>query len=192
MAKIGESLFKKWNDGDVIRAKEYNQEHEIIRTAINDNFERINNHTHDDRYMTRDELAPYLQGGDTQVRVDIFKIISSNNGDGTYTYTLNGVEQVGSLDNEGRQILVLSGSYDMGVNHIEALIDDTLHRSSASGGLVEIDGNTIKLSDVLADGQEVTVKYYERIGIAGEHNVVVGEQKPPPTRGATLWFKVVG
>lgn len=192
MAKIGDSIFKKWNDGDVIRAKEYNQEHEIIRTAINDNFERINNHTHDDRYMTRDELAPYLQGGDTQVRVDIFKIISGNNGNGTYTYTLNGVEQVGSLDNEGRQILVLSGSYDMGVNHIEALIDDTLHRSSASGGLVEIDGNTIKLTDVLASGQEVTVKYYERIGIAGEHNVVVGEQKPPPTRGATLWFKVVG
>lgn len=192
MAKIGDSLFKKWNDGDVIRAKEYNQEHEIIRTAINDNFERINNHTHDDRYMTRDELAPYLQGGDTKVRVDLFKIISSNNGDGTYTYTLNGVEQVGSLDNEGRQILVLSGSYDMGANHIEALIDDTLHRSSASGGLVEIDRNTIKLTDVLASGQEVTVKYYERIGIAGEHNVVVGEQKPPPTRGATLWFKVVG
>lgn len=41
MARINESAFKNWQDGETIKAAGYNQEREIIRVAINDNDTRI-------------------------------------------------------------------------------------------------------------------------------------------------------
>lgn len=40
-------------------------------------------------------------------------------------------------------------------------------------------------------GAEITAKYYERIGMAGEYNIRLGELKPPNTNGKTMWFEVI-
>lgn len=41
MGKIGNNVFRDWNDGDTIRARDYKQEREVIRTAINDSHDRF-------------------------------------------------------------------------------------------------------------------------------------------------------
>jgi hypothetical protein len=41
MAKIPDGTFKDWQDNQVIHATEYKQEREIIRTAVNDNNDRL-------------------------------------------------------------------------------------------------------------------------------------------------------
>mgnify|MGYP001171380483 CR=1 FL=1 len=192
MARIGRSIFNEWNDGDVIRAKEYNREHEIIRTAINDNDTRIRNHQHDDRYIPREELEPYLQSGDTLVHYDVFVILESNRGDGTFSYyDKSGEEYIGELDEEGRPIFELSASYSPGNNHIEAYIDDTLHRSPASGGLIEIDETHVMLDEPKENGTEITFRYFQRVGMAEEYSVSFGRNTPRPSTGGTIWFKVV-
>ena len=88
---------------------------------------------HDSRYYTKDQLTQYLQGGDTSVGVEVFTIVSSNNGDGTFTYN-NGTEDiVGQLTAEGYQVFTLAnGTYDLGQNRVEAYINDTFQRSAAS------------------------------------------------------------
>ena len=50
------------------------------------------------------------------------------------------------------------GSYIPKRNNIKVIIDDTLHRTSASGGLVEIDEKRFGLADV-KPGNEVTVEF---------------------------------
>ena len=164
---------------------------ELDITSLNSN---MGTHNHDARYMTRSELVPYLQGGDTLVRIEVFTIVSSNNGDGTFTYKLNdGTQRIGTLGENGEQIFTLErGTYRGGLNHVKAFINDTLQRSVVSGGLVEVANNKIALSTPEGAGAEVTVEYFERIGVTGEHSIIYGSVMPPPTSGSVMWFKVVG
>lgn len=149
-------------------------------------------HNHDTRYMTRQELAPYLQGGDTKVVIEVFTIVTPNNGDGTFTYSYKGSNFTGTLGVNGEQIFALrDGAYQLGANHIKAIIGDTLHRSVASGGLIEVSTNEVGLTYPEGAGSEITIEYFERIGVTGEHNIVYGSSMPPPTSGSTMWFKVV-
>lgn len=162
-------------------------------TSINILQNQMVTHNHDSRYMTRQELAPYLQGGDTIIHIDVYTIVSSNNGNGTFTYKdNNNTEYIGTLGESGEQIFALKGRYDSGLNHIKAIIGDTLHRSVASGGLKEIDSNHIALTYPEGDGAEITIEYFERLGVTGEHNIIYGSVQPPPSSGSTMWFKVVG
>lgn len=285
MARISPNMFKDWKDGDIVFAGDYKQEREIIRTAINDNYDRIvDRYTKaevdaflqaldegrlDPRYYTRQqidnfinnlqtqvtkntddvatlfstrytkaevdsflnnkadksnsytrteidsklslkadrdkvytkdevytkrELAPYLQGGDTKIIYEVYTIVSSNNGDGTFTYKdRDENEFLGELTEEGYQIFRLrKGFYETGMNRIEVTIDDTLHRSTASGGLLEIDQHHVALTMPEGNGTEVTIKYYQRIGITGEKSIIVNEVMPPDIESDMLWFKVIG
>lgn len=141
---------------------------------------------------TKKELAPFLQGGETFIKEEVFVITSSNNGDGTFTYTdKNKLSHTGILTDEGYQIFtLLEGKYKPGENRIDAFIDDVLRRSVASGGLAEISPTEVALTIPEGSGREITFKYFGRIGIAGEHNLVVGPDKPPVGDGKTVWFKV--
>ncbi|MEK5175081.1 hypothetical protein NST63_17940 [Heyndrickxia sp. FSL W8-0496] len=141
---------------------------------------------------TKQELAPFLQGGETFIKEEVFIITSSNNGDGTFTYTdKNQISHNGTLTDEGYQIFtLLEGKYKVGENRIDAYIDDVLRRSVASGGLAEISPTEVALTIPEGTGREITFKYFGRIGIAGEHNLVVGPDKPPVGDGKTVWFKV--
>lgn len=165
-----------------------------LKNDIKINSDNLATHNHDGRYMTKTELSPYLQGGDTQVRIEVFTIVTSDNGDGTFTYeNIEGEQILGSLGNQGEQIFELQlGQYRLNSNFIKAFINDTLYRSVASGGLKEIDATHIALSSPEATGTEITFEYYQRVGVTGEHNVIYGDQTPPPTDGQTIWLKVIG
>ena len=141
---------------------------------------------------TKTELDPYLRGGDTTVRYDVFTIVSGNNGDGTFTYQAKGGKEVlGQLTEEGYQIFTLqNGTYAPGTNQIKMIVGDTLHRSVASGGLLEIDDVNVALTIPESAGREITIEYFERVGVSGEASVVIS--KTVPTRlSATIWFKDV-
>ena len=45
------------------------------------------------------------------------------------------------------------------------------------------------MSNVESAGTEITVIYFERLGMAGEHNIIYGPNKPPYTNGRTMWFE---
>lgn len=147
---------------------------------------------HDYRYYTRQELTPWLRGGDTTIKEEVFNIINPNNGDGTFTYETQGMQVVGELTEEGHQIFgLLDGIYALGMNRLEVIINDTLRRSVASGGIEEIDIDRVALTSPEGAGAEITIKYYERLGIAAEYNVVVGPDKPPQNEGKNMWFRIL-
>jgi len=155
----------------------------------------LNNHRgsndHDDRYYTKAELTPYLQGGDTLIKEEVFTIVEADNGDGTFTYSDNNKLYQGIITDEGYQVFYLNkGQYTPGLNRIEVIINDTLRRSSASGGLIEIDPVSVGISPE-GNGAEITIKYYERIGLSGEHNIIINEAQPPQSEGNTVWFKIL-
>lgn len=128
---------------------------------------------HDSRYYTKQELEGYLRGGDTKIREEVYTIISANNGDGTFTYK-DDLEYVysGTIDEEtGFQVFELQkGTYPTGENKVTVFINDTLRRSAISGGLIEISENEIGISPE-GNGAEITIFYYERIGLMGEHAI---------------------
>lgn len=142
---------------------------------------------------TKTELTPWLRGGDTTIREDVFVIVNSNNGDGTFTYSIDGDVVIGQLGENGEQLFdLVSGYYEPGTNRIEATINDTLRRSAKSGGLIEIDNTIIGLTQPEGDGAEITFKYYERIGMTAEYNIKLSVEKPPKNDGKNMWFKVIG
>jgi len=144
---------------------------------------------HDNLYYTKTELAPYLSGGDTLILYDVYTIINPDLGNGTFSYLdKNGATQIGTITVEGYQVFALqNGTYQLNNNMIEATIDDTLQRSVASGGLQEIDITHVALTVPIASG-EVTIKYYQRVGVTGTGLIVVSPAQPP---SGFVWFKVV-
>lgn len=143
---------------------------------------------------TKPELAPFLQGGETFIKYEVFTIVSSNNGDGTFSYKDRfEIEHIGNVTEEGHQIFtLLEGNYATGENRISAIIGDVLHRSVASGGLIEKSPTEVALTIPEGNNAEITIQYFGRVGIAGEHNLIVGPDKPPVTDSKTVWFEVVG
>lgn len=147
-----------------------------------------------DNVFTKEELIPFLQGGDTEIMVEIFNIVAGNNGDGTFTYETDGQQITGELTPEGWQIFKLKkGHFIPHKNRLEVTIDDHSHRSEASGGVIEIDETTFVLTMPESAGVEVTVKYYERIGAAAEYNIRVSptSQKPPNVDKTIMWFELI-
>lgn len=143
---------------------------------------------------TKEELAPYLQGGETFIKYEVFTIVSSNNGDGTFNYK-DRFDQLhtGEVTEEGYQVFTLrEGNYTIGENRINAIVGDVLHRSVASGGLQEISPTEVALTIPEGDNAEITFQYFGRVGIAGEHNLIVGPDRPPVLDSKTVWFQVVG
>lgn len=149
-------------------------------------------HNHDARYMTRDELKPFLGGGNTKITIDVFTILSSDPVAKTFTYR-NGAGTVftGALVENGGQEFTLSSTYSMNSNYISAIVNDTLHRSVASGGLKEISTNKVVLTYPEAIGAEITFNYFSNVGITGEHSVIYGTLKPAPSQNKFIWYKVV-
>lgn len=143
---------------------------------------------------TKNELAPFLQGGETYIQYEVFTIVTTNNGNGTFTYKdENNVEYFGNVTEEGYQTFTLrKGDYVTNANRVEAFVNDVLHRSVASGGLAEIDPVTVALTSPEGVGSEITIKYFGRIGLSGEHNIMIGEDMPPISESPTLWMKVIG
>lgn len=144
-------------------------------------------------YYTKEELLPWLRGGDTIIREEVFVIINPDNGDGTFTYTSKDEIVFGEITGEGYLVFELvTGFYDLGDNRIEVIINDTLRRSVVSGGIVEISPTQVALTDTEESGTEITVRYYERLGVTAEYNIKLSVEKPPYNHGKTMWFEITG
>lgn len=148
---------------------------------------------HDGRYYTKEQLQQYLRGGDTNRKEEVFTIVNPDNGDGTFTCTdIYGNSMINPLTEEGHQVFYLKeGYYQTGLNRIEVIINDTLRRSPKSGGIVEISDTSFELTSPEEAGAEITVVYYERLGMAAEYNIKMGTVKPPQNDGKTMWFEVI-
>lgn len=143
-------------------------------------------------YYTKEELVPWLRGGDTNIKEEVFIITNSNNGDGTFSYRANGQDVIGELTEDGGQVFQFAtGYYELGLNRVELIINDTLRRSVVSGGLAELTETSVVLTTPESNGTEVTARYYERVGIAAEYNIKLSAEKPPANDGKTMWFKVL-
>lgn len=173
-----------WNELFHLLTAQGNHTAEAVKTLI----DKLNT-----QYYTKDELTQYLQGGDTSVIIEVFTIVSSDNEDGTFTYNNGTTDIVGQLTAEGYQVFTLAnGTYDLGQNRVEAYINDTLHRSAASGGLVEIAPDKVALTQPVDVGTEITIKYYERISLSGEQSIVLSTIQPQRTANRSiLWFKLL-
>ena len=139
---------------------------------------------------TIEELAPFLRGGDTVIKYEVFTIISSDDGNGSFHYMDNkGITKLGLLDENGGQTFDLSdGEYVPGQNRIECTINDTLSRSTASGGLHELSSTSVILTAPEGNGAEITFKYFEKVGITGTGLIIVDTVKPPI---GYMWYKVI-
>lgn len=155
--------------------------------------EELNNNQLGNLYYTKEDLMPWLRGGDSTIREEVFTIVNSDNGDGTFDYA-NGEDVIqGVLTPEGYQVFeLMKGFYDLEADRVELFVGDTLRRSVVSGGLVEIDPTHIALTSPEGAGAEITIKYFERLGIAAEYNIKLSATKPPFNYGRTMWYKLKG
>lgn len=146
--------------------------------------------------------------GNTEIKYDVYTIVNSDNGDGTFTYSDGTSDIIGAITVEGYQEFVLTSWYYVGSNRIEAIINDSLSRSSASGGLLEVGNieeksNIVQLTFPVGNETEVTFKYFTQISLGGKHAtahnigasdafIVMSENEPPTTYSGQMFYKVVG
>jgi len=83
------------------------------------------------------------------------------------------------------------GSYIVGQNHLSCIIDDTLHRDAASGGIIEVDSTGFMLTQPEAIGAEISVTYFQTIQMSGLYSVIIGTEQPAPEYKDLLWIKEV-
>lgn len=102
------------------------------------------------------------------VRVEVFMIIEANEEQGTFQYTnAEGTVSTGEIDHDGYFEFELErGRYEMNNNYVEAYVNDSLHRTKASGGLKEINPTRIGIElDTINDldpeeDTKITIKYF--------------------------------
>lgn len=182
------------HDGRYFTETEINQKINVLNQKDTDIITTINTHKssndHDSRYYTREELASWAKGGDTIIKREVFTIISDDNLNNTFTYIDGtGTERIGMIGEDGEQVFTLfKGFYEPGLERLEIIINDTLHRTETSGGLIEISPTEFALTSPEQNGAEITVKYYERIGVGGIANIEYGSDTPAKE---AMWFKVV-
>lgn len=145
--------------------------------------------------------------GNTEIKTDVFTITTADNEDGTFTYDDNGVSKTGVITVEGYQKFALNSEYYVGLNRIKAIVNDSLTRSVASGGLIEVGveselSNEIILTAPIAAGSEISFEYYKQLSLGGVHAmnhnigssdplIYMGETEPPVTYPGQIFLKVV-
>ena len=112
--------------------------------------------------------------GNTEILYDVYIIINSDNGDGTFSYKNTSDEVfIGTITPEGNQRFGLTKNYFPGLNRIECIINDTLIRTMASGGLYEVGEYSVPSNFVdlmpVGNGTEITFKYYMQLSLGGKH-----------------------
>ena len=107
---------------------------------------------------------------DTSVCVEVFTVITLDNGDGTFTYeNSRGQRRNKPFDETGYVFELEEGSYIPGRNHLVVMYDDVLERSQSSGGIIEIDERRFKFAENIVVGTEVTAKYYKWVRIGNPY-----------------------
>lgn len=128
---------------------------------------------------------------EVKIVYEVFTIKRKDNGDGTFTYTRkNGDQRTKPLTAEGKQTFELEdGSYIIRQNKLEAFINDTVHVSEGSGGLIEIDQTRFALEEKAEIGTVITAKYFERVNIGDLYpRFWVSKEVPEKAEYGNLWI----
>lgn len=153
-----------------------------------------NSSDHDSRYYTK-ESANFTfvskSEVDTTVGVkvnsEVFRIVNADIGDGTFSYLdSNNNIIVGNRDVNYQYFTLQTSDYTVGENRISAIVNDTLHRTSISGGLVEVNSTIVGVS-AEASGAEITINYFSINGSLGS-SIIVGSITPIVTYYGKIWI----
>lgn len=130
---------------------------------------------------------------DARIVYEVFKIITADNGDGTFTYEKeDGERRTKPLTADGKQCFELEkGSYIVKRNKIEAYINDTLHRSDGSGGLIEIDESRVALEENKVAGTKITFKYFLKVNIGNPYpRFFINAEEPNTADYGDFWLDI--
>lgn len=110
----------------------------------------------------------------TKIREEVFRIEKIEQNSFQYSSTTTDEISTGEYDGIYLEFKLNKGRYRPGTNAIEAIIQDTIRRSSASGGLVEVSNARVK---VLKEpvGTEITIRYFETVANSGVPNIYVSK-----------------
>ena len=127
---------------------------------------------------------------DTRLVTEVYTIINPNEGDGHFSCENEaGETRHFPLTDDGYPVFYLEkGSYQMLRNQVTVTIDDCLHRSVASGGIIELSETCIQLNEQLKAGQEVTIMYYNVVRIGNPYpRIFINNNEPDVAEVGDLW-----
>jgi len=125
---------------------------------------------------------------DSKIVTENYTITSVDTANKTFSYTLESGDVRNSVidDTKGFIFELENGSYQPERNQVEAVIDDILLRSKASGGLVEVSEIKVGIKDPLVVGQEITLKYITTFRIGNPYpRFFLNSNEPDPRLAET-------
>ena len=165
---------------------------EQLKTSSTTLNNQLATHKHNDVYYTKAEMDAVLSQRDTTVHGDVFTIVSIGTDNTTFTYRDNkGSSHTSTIDAQGSMLFTLSKTYEPNANMLTVIVDDVLHLSAISGGLIEVSESQFKTTTALKVGQELTCRYSKRTRIGSEYSLSYGTTQPASSSNADIWFKVV-
>ncbi len=132
---------------------------------------------------------------DTQLAEETFKVITTDNGDNTFTYETNGERRHKPILNNGESYVfeLEDGTYLEGRNHLTVIIDGILTRTVASGTIKELSETRFAISEKLVENQEIMVRYvkWARVGNPWPR-IFLSEEQPDTAGVGDFWLKQNG
>ena len=128
---------------------------------------------------------------DNLIGVETFTITSTDCGNNEFRY-LNSEGQARRMPKtpEGGYVFELEkGSYQKVRSHLEVVIDDTLHRDAASGGLIELTEKRFELREALMPDMKITAKYSRLVKIGNPMpRIFIGQDRPTSAEIGDIWI----
>lgn len=129
---------------------------------------------------------------DTQLNEESFVILSIDTTNDTFIYENSEGKKTHSicLNNGTEFVFILEkGSYMMGRNHLEIMLDDCLVRTVMSGGIEEISDLKFKVLDELVVGQKITVRYIKWVRIGNPYpRWFINVNQPESAEEGDFWL----
>lgn len=128
---------------------------------------------------------------DSRILVEIFTIVSLDDGDGTFTYKNSDgeIRHMPIIENGAHVFELEIGSYQPQRNHLDIMIDDVLARSASTGGVTELTDLRFALTEELYVGQEITARYLDTMRIGNPYpRVFIANEEPAKSEIGDLWI----
>lgn len=128
---------------------------------------------------------------DTRLVTEVYTIVNPDEGDGHFSCENEaGETRHFPLTDDGYPVFYLEkGSYQMLRNQVTVTIDDCLHRSVASGGVIELSETRIQLNEQLKAGQEITIMYSNVVRIGNPYpRIFINDNEPDVAEVGDIWI----
>lgn len=118
---------------------------------------------------------------DTRIKNEIYTILTLDDGNGFFSCRNQyGEVRHFQFDKNGFYFKLEEGHYEPNRNLLTVVLDDVLTRTAASGGVKEIDEQTILVTDELNIGQKVQITYASVIRIGNPYPRIFMTYNEPP------------